>query len=401
MKYRIQSILLLLSLLLVTGCQGQSNSSHTTITTDIQENSVLDETNDTPDNTSGTPDDMSSIPDDTSSTPDDTSNTPNDTGNVPDDTSSTPDDTSSIPGDTSSTPPQEDEPVVFEPQLYVPYMFYSSFNDEAINERIDSLIGSTIQLSPEVFPGTETIREVESDIPDVTWEWAGYSLVGTYQYTEASFDTKANHRMDKTRYYKADGYGTIGYDVATGDWVRVSFGTSAHIDQNPSRKLSQAECKQIALAYINDYVETIGTDIVLTEYTLRETGLQGQLSNTGHDYYNFVYEKYIGDSQTYEKLYCAVTEYGSLVHFMRGESFASFESAESTIDYTAIHTNMNQIAEAVCAVCSDWDMTYKIDQHKISKLNNGSYIFTFYVYFQYTEQNVEREHKMFFRVPVL
>lgn len=299
--------------------------------------------------------------------------------------------TSTAADDTSSTPPQEDEPVVFDPQPYVPYMSYSSFKNEAINERIDSLIGSTIQLSPEVFPGTEELKEVESNVPDITWEWGGYSMIGTYLRTETQFG-------ETIQYYRVGDHGELGYNVDTQNWIYINLTTENWIDTNPTgEKLTLEECSTIALEYLQSYVETIGTDINLNEYIYNDdTYLQGVTLK----YYPFRYKKQLDHSTEFETLVCCVTEYGSLVHLSRSTDYDSFfENIAGTVNYDMIYANLNKIGTAVCDACSEWDITYQIfDRYNIEKLNDGSYLFKFFILYQYTDQGVEWEQKMNFEL---
>ncbi len=267
-----------------------------------------------------------------------------------------------------STPP---EPAPIELQKYTPYFEMVQSSDISL-ANFNLSESEIFKRCPADWHGDDNLSFKEEEVPNILWQWDGMEFNAQYVRTTSTRFGQA--RRDLTREYLVEGYGTLGYDQKTGDWVTLNFSSSEEIDKNPpTEKLTQEECRVIAQQHIDNYLAMYAPNIDLGTYTFEDMGLRG----IGlHKYYYFSYKKIVdGYLFAYASIGCGITEYGSLVYFRRADDYSELEEQLNRIDWELINENLAQTAEDIINQNPDLNITYEIVKGYFEKLVDGSYIY--------------------------
>lgn len=276
------------------------------------------------------------------------------------------------PTDTTTTPPPEEPPpFVMEPGI--PYYCYTSKIPSSTTTPTNiSLDEINMQRAPRYWHYDVLMDQIyiqEENIPDITFEWEGLELRGTYSITSSMPIGIGTFAF--SREYKIDGYGSVFYFVDTGLLARIDFRSADAIVQNPTdEKLTQEECGAIAREYIDKYIATYAPDIDLSAYSYREMDLNK------YNFYNFVYDKYIGGRLALNGgISCGVNEYGHVVYFGYGDDFSAVEERVDETVLESYYAQLRVIAEEILEKNPNRGLIYTIAEGYFQKTADGKFFY--------------------------
>ena len=178
-------------------------------------------------------------------------------------------------------------------------------------------------------------------------------------------------------------YGSIMLDLDTNKVVELSFKVSDKIDTDKSvPKVTQEESYAIALKYLNHF----GFDPNQGTYELVKNNLRtlGEGTSYCHNFYSFLFTKYIDGVETTDICSVGITEYGSLLYYTRGDEIDDAVINAMAIDYRRVESLANEYAENICNKISSDNIGYTLSSPCMLKLDEETYAISYGIEIIYT-----------------